>query len=311
MAKRPGTLEGLGVSLSMKILVTGASGMLGSDVYRFLEGAGYHVIAASRERMDVTQLPAVQRCLSEHHPDLVFHAAAHTDLDQAEREPDITYRINTIGTWNVALACARNRAQLVYVSTCGVFDGRKAAPYTELDSPNPLTHYHRSKYQAERRVAELVPEHFILRPGWLFGGRASHRRNYVANRYREALNRSVIRSATDRFGSPTYTLDFAASALEIVRSQAFGLYHVANSGACSRYEYVRNCLAGLGLATPLEPVTSDYFPRSAPVPAWEALDSYFLRLRGLAAPRPWQEALAEYVRARLQPELNLGAGESA
>ncbi len=287
----------------MKVLVTGAGGMLGMDLCDLLRERGHQVVAAGRAHLDVTDAPAVKQVLRDHLPDLVFHTAAFTDVDRAEQEPDASHRVNVVGTWNVALACASAGCQMAYVSSGGVFDGRKGAPYTELDVPLPSTQYHRGKLEGERIVASLVREHFILRPGWLFGGRARHRKNFVANRYREAVQASVLQSANDRFGSPTYTRDFAVAALAIVEEQAFGLYHVANLGFCSRYEYVSQCVACCGLMTRVLPISSDHFPRRAPVPAWEALTNYYMDLRGLPPLRPWPEALEDYVTHRLLPDL--------
>lgn len=295
----------------MKILVTGGDGMLGSDVCLTLAARGHEIVATNRSAMDVVDADAVRRVIGEAHSEVVIHAAAHTNADIGEVSPDIPYRVNTIGTWNVALACEREGAQLVYVSSCGVFDGEKSTPYTELDVPHPLTQHHRSKLEAERIVTQIVREHFILRPGWLFGGHAAHPKNFVAARFREAAGESSIVSATDRFGSPTYTLDFAIAALDIIQSQAFGLYHVVNAGVASRFDYVSECISALGLDTKIEPVTSDRFPRAAPVPQSEALDTYFMRLRGLPTLRPWREALHEYTQTRLLPELRGAAASRA
>src|SRR5262249_43827860 len=146
---------------------------------------GQEVVPAGRDVLDVTDLARVRQVLQEQRPDAVIHCAAHTNLDQGEREPDLCYRVNTVGTWNVALGCGAAAIPMVHVSSCGIFDGQKAAPYQELDAPNPITHHHRSKYEAEKIVTALVRQHLILRPGWLFGGRAGHRRNFVAQRYRE------------------------------------------------------------------------------------------------------------------------------
>ena len=288
----------------MKVLVTGAEGMLGSDFCLFLRETEHTCIATDRQSMDVTDLARVRQVIAAHRPDLVVHAAAHTDADQAELTPDIAYRVNTLGTWNVALACAAGKSQLVYVSSCGVFDGTKPTPYTELDPPNPITQHHRSKVEGERLVSSLLREHFILRPGWLFGGRADHRRNFIARRYREAIAKTTIVTACDRFGSPTYTMDFARAAMEVVESQAFGLYHVANAGVASRFDYVAHCVEALGLETRVDPVTSDAFPRSAPIPVSEALDCYYLRLRGFTMLPPWRQSLSAYVETRLLHELN-------
>jgi dTDP-4-dehydrorhamnose reductase len=294
----------------VKALVTGAEGMLGADLCAVLTQAGHTAVPASRTTLDVTDLRAARRTVAEHRPDVVFHAAADTDVDRAEQDPATADRVNVVGTWNVALACVETGAQLVYVSSGGVFDGLKAAPYIELDIPNPLTRYHRGKLAGERIVESHVREHFILRPGWLFGGRADHRKNFVAQRYREARGARQIRSAADRFGSPTYTVDFARAALALVRTQAFGLYHVANAGACSRFDYVSASVACCDLDTAVVPAGSDELPpRRATVPAWEALENYFMALRGLPPMRPWREALTDYTATRLLPEL-AGKGDA-
>jgi len=287
----------------MRVLVTGAGGMLGSDFCLLLAEQEHEVIGLGREQLDVADPEAVHRILGQHRPDLTVHTAAHTNADEGELHPDLAYSVNVVGTRNVAEACTAVGAQMMYVSSCGVFDGEKRAPYTELDTPNPRTQHHKSKLAGEEIVRGTVPKHYVLRPGWLFGGSAGHKRNFVEQRRQEALRCSVVPSAVDRFGSPTYTKDFAAAAMLLVREHAFGLYHVVNSGAAARCDYVAACLSAVGMTNPVEPVTSDAFPRSAPMPEWEALDTYNWRLRGLPELRPWQDALLEYARERLLPEL--------
>ena len=277
--------------------------MLGSDWVWLLSESGHDVTAANRDLLDVTNVEQVRAQIGRVKPDLVIHTAAHTDCDQGEREPDLPMQINTIGTWNVVLACGDVGATLAYVSSCGIFDGNKTSPYTELDVPAPLTHHHRSKVRAEEIVASQLREHFILRPGWLFGGSAGHKKNFVAKRHREAVGVSSLESVNDRFGSPTYTVDFARAAMTLIDSRVYGLYHLANEEPCSRFEYVKGCVGAFGLTTEVVPVSSDQFPRAAPVPVSEALDNYFLKLRGFEPMRSWRDAMDEYVNERLIPEM--------
>jgi len=288
----------------VKILVTGAGGMLGSDLCRVLEGYGHEVAAYARERLDVRELKQARELISLERPRCVIHAAAFTNVDESERNPDTAYAANTLGAWNVALACAQFDATLVYVSSCGIFDGQKETPYTEFDEPRPLTHYHRSKYLGEQLVARHSARHFIVRPGWLYGGSLTHRRNFVEARRREALTKPEIVSAKDKFGSPTYTVDFARQIMELIETEAYGTYHVANLGFGSRFDYVREIIKHLGLPNEVKPVGSDHFQRAAPVPDSEALEDCCLRLRGILRMRPWQEALEDYVKNRFLPELN-------
>ncbi|MCA1567956.1 MAG: dTDP-4-dehydrorhamnose reductase [Acidobacteria bacterium] len=288
----------------MKLLVTGARGMLGSDFCLVLENSGHEAAAFARAEMDVSDLRRVRQVMESERPDCVIHTAAFTNVDESERNPDAAYTANTLGAWNVALACSEFDAVAVYVSTCGVFDGEKGAPYTEFDQPAPITHYHKSKYLGEELVAQHARRHFIVRPGWLFGGNVEHRRNFVEARRREALAKPEIVSAKDKFGSPTYTVDFARQVIELIRSEAYGTYHVANVGSASRYEYVREIVEQLGLPNAVRPVGSDFFPRSAPVPAWEALENTCLKARGMMIMRPWREALRDYVATRLSAEVH-------
>jgi dTDP-4-dehydrorhamnose reductase len=253
--------------------------------------------------MDVRQLESVREAVSLERPDCVVHTAAFTNVDESERSPELAYMVNTLGSCNVALACADAGAVMVYVSSCGVFDGKKGKPYTEFDQPSPLTHYHRSKYLGEESVARFCRRHFIVRPGWLFGGNLQHKRNFVEGRRREAMSKHEIVSANDKFGSPTYTVDFAKQVLDLIETQAFGTYHVANLGFASRYEYVMETIRCLGLPNQVTAVESDFFPRLAPVPDCEALDNMCLRMRGILIMRPWPEAMQDYVRNRLLPEI--------
>jgi len=135
----------------------------------------------------------------------------------------------------------------------------------------------------------------VIRPGWLFGGTPSHQRNFVYQRYLEAKRSSVIRSANDKFGSPTHTESLAEKLLEIVESEEYGLYHVTNSGSASRYEYVKCIVETFGLKTTVEPVDSSSFPRTAPVPNCEMLENLNLKFLGLEPLGPWQEAVNKYV----------------
>jgi dTDP-4-dehydrorhamnose reductase len=288
----------------VKILVTGAGGMLGSDFCLMLAQSNHEVVAHMREELDVRRLDQVRQLISTARPSCVIHTAAFTNVDESERNPEAAYAANTLGAWNVALACAETQAVMVYVSSCGIFDGRKAEPYTEFDQPAPLTHYHRSKYLGEQMVAAHCRQHFIVRPGWLFGGSIQHSRNFVEARRREALAKPELVSANDKFGSPTYTMDFAGQVIELIETKAYGTYHVAGVGSASRYEYVREIIKQLGSPTEVRPVGSDFFPRSAPVPESEALDNVCLKLRGILRMRPWQEAIEDYVKNRLLLELN-------
>ena len=288
----------------MKTLITGSSGMLGSDWINYLNKKKRNVIGLSKKDLDITNLENVRFVFEKYMPNIVIHTAAHTNVNEGEILKDISYKVNFVGSWNMALLCEEYNKTLVYISSCGIFDGQKIEAYSELDIPNPLTHHHKSKYKAEVLVTNLVRKSFILRPGWLFGGSFFQKKNFVANRYREALNKEYIKSNTGQRGSPTYTLDFIEMADKIISNQAYGLYHIVNIPSCSRYEYVKACINGFKLETKVLETNPESFQREANVASSEVLENYFLKLRGFPEMRSWEEALEEYIQERLIPELN-------
>ena len=288
----------------MKILITGAGGMLGSDWIYYFKKNNKNVIGLKREDLDITKLENVRIIFEKYMPDIVIHTAAHTDVNEGEILKDISYKINFLGTWNIALLCQEYNKSLVYISSCGIFDGKKVDPYNELDIPNPLTHHHKSKYKAEEIISKLVNKFFIFRPGWLFGGSFNHKKNFVANRYKEALNKKYIKSNTGQKGSPTYTLDFIKMADKIILKKAYGLYHIVNTPSCTRYEYVKACINSFKLETKVLKSNPEDFKRKANVALSESLENYFLKLRGFPEMRRWEIALEEYIQDRLIPELN-------
>ena len=165
----------------MRILITGAAGMLGSSVYPAMVAAGHDVVAtdlAPREvaglpmgHLDVRVYPELVEGISQSRPDMVLHLAAETDLEICETDPDHAFRTNTLGTQNAAVACQARDLPLVYISTAGVFDGEKTeGPYDEFDAARPINVYGRSKYEGELLVLRLVPKHFVIRAGWMVGG---------------------------------------------------------------------------------------------------------------------------------------------
>lgn len=286
------------------ILFTGLNGMLGSDLARTLDAQGINYTGLTHEGCDVTDRLAVDRVFRNQQPRIVIHCAAMTNVDQCELEPDAAYRTNTIGTLNVAQAADKVHAKLVVISTCGLFDGQKAAPYNEFDAPRPLTHYAQSKVYAELLAREYCRKTFILRVGWLFGGSAQHQKNYVAARWREALGKDRLQSANDKFGSPTYTVDVAEKILQLVDTEAYGLYHIANEGGTvSRFQYVQAIMDALGLPVEIEPVDSSAFQRPANVPTSEMLECWMLAQRGFSPMRDWRVALTDYVTSRFMPEI--------
>ncbi len=285
----------------MKILVTGANGMLGSDLCPLMRE--HHIVLATDiHELDVRDWGAVREAVHQFLPDVVIHLAALTDVDYCERRPDEAFRTNTIGTQLVTLACREVGATIVYVSTLSVFDGRKPTPYIEFDTPNPQSVYSLSKYQGERVVQALWAQHYIARAGWLFGG-GTEDKKFVAKILDLAHAKLELKIVDDKFGSPTYTADFARGLRQLIDTGLYGTYHLVNTqGGISRYDVARAILDEAGITTcHLLPVSSAEFPLPAPRPRMEAGRNCHLDLLGLDLMRDWHTALRDYLHRLNEP----------
>ncbi|MDP8943979.1 MAG: dTDP-4-dehydrorhamnose reductase [Actinomycetota bacterium] len=254
----------------MRILVTGAGGMLGRDVVRAAERAGHDAIALPRPELDVTDAAAVFERVADARPDAIVNCAAYTDVDGAERDPEAAMRVNAEGAGIAAAAAAAARARVVYLSSDYVFDGAKGAPYLESDEPGPLSAYGRSKLAGERATAEATPRHLVVRSSWLFG---TGGRNFVETMLSLGRERGELRVVTDQVGCPTYTPHLAAGLVDLIEAGALGTCHVAGGGACSWFEFAVEILSRAGVAALVEPCASEELPRPAPRPAYSALGS--------------------------------------
>ncbi len=283
-----------------KVLVTGAKGMMGTDLCRILREKGYDVTATDIEEMDVRDHDLVRDTVEKLQPQTVFHLAALTNVDDCERSPDDAFLTNTTGTQNVALACQANNATMVYISTISVFDGRKCEPYTEFDQPNPQSFYSRSKYQGELIVEKLLSRYYIARAGWMFGGGPEDKK-FVAKMIELATKRDLLKVVDDKFGSPTYTADIASGVERLAQTGLYGTYHMVNTGGyCSRYEFAQKIMEFAHITScELQPVSSAEFPLPAPRPNMEAARNFNLELHGLDWMQPWQAALQQYVETTL------------
>ncbi len=285
----------------MRLLVTGAKGMLGSDLCPIMAEA-HTVFPTDIEEMDVRDPNRVFAMFEDLQPEVVLHLAALTDVDGCEKDPDSAFHTNALGTRHVALACKRVNAVLVYISTLSVFDGSKCEPYTEFDTPNPQSWYSRSKYHGELAVREIVPCHYIVRAGWMFGG-GPRDKKFVARIMELARERPALQVVDDKIGSPVYTRDLSCGLRWLIGTELFGTYHMVNSGYCSRFELAQEILRLAGIEScRIEPVSSAHYPLPALRPRMEAGMNYVLRLMGQEKRMcPWQEALAGYI-AWLQEE---------
>src|SRR5579884_4068506 len=211
----------------MRILVTGGRGMLGSDVCRCFAERGDEVTPVTTDDFDIADAKRTRDAVLAAKPDVVVHTAAFTDVDGCERNPDEAYRVNALGTWSVASACAEAGAKLIHISTDFVFDGEKAEPYTEFDAPNPLGVYGASKLAAENLARTACARHFIVRSSWLFG---PHGKCFPKVILRAAETKSELTVVADQRGTPTYTPDLAAALTGLPELELYGTYHIVNGG---------------------------------------------------------------------------------
>ncbi len=275
----------------MKIAITGATGLFGHGL-----GAAFstrhQVIPLTHAAADITNAPAFEAAMKQVRPDLIVHSAAIPDLDICEADPDRGFLVNSQGARNVADAARKIGAGLVHISTDAVFDGKKQTPYLESDATAPITVYGRSKLQAEE-AAKAVERHWIIRVPVLFG---PGKTNFVEKGLRKIAAGEDYKVASDQMGNASLTVDAGLKIMEVVEAGRCGLYHVANQGACSRFELAREAarLAGLDPAKVIG-VPDAQMQRKAPRLKYSVLEMAALRSGGFTLPRPWQEALAEYI----------------
>ncbi len=288
----------------MKVLVTGAAGMLGSDLCPELEKNGVEVVrtdireeGSSMLKMDVTNPSEINGVMEEVGPDWVFHLAAETDVDLCEKDPDHSFFVNAMGTENIALACREMDKPMVYISTAAVFNGRKPVPYTEFDTPDPSNVYAWSKLEGEKVVRDLLDRFFIFRAGWMVGGWEIDKK-FVYKIVKLLRERDRITVVDDKFGSPTFTFDFSRNLVKVWKTRRYGLYHLTNRGVTSRYEMACHIARYMGVEDRVEivPINSAHFPLPAPRARSEMVRNYKLDLLGMNEMPPWQESLEYYIR---------------
>ena len=283
-----------------RILITGADGMLGHSMIPVLEEEN-ELLPTDLPGTDITDADSFLNKVSSFKPDTVIHLASMTDVDGCEEDPDSAFRINALGTRNVALACAENDAEMVYLSTGSIYSGTSETPYTEYDTPDPVNVYGRSKYYGELYMRDIVSRFYIFYTCWLFGSAAEDKK-FIPKILELSRTSKTLDIVNDKFGSPTYTNDLAAEIAEVIRTGYYGRYHCVNEGYVSRYEEAEEILRIAGIAgCTLNPVSSARFELPAPRPRSEAMINYNLSLMGRKPLRNWREALSDYILSELIP----------
>jgi dTDP-4-dehydrorhamnose reductase len=276
----------------MRVVVTGAAGMLGREVTAACHARRHDVVALARAGLDITDPIAVEDAIVRYQPDAVVNCAAWTDVDGAEDDEAGAMRVNDEGAALLAGAAAGIGAKVVYPSTDYVFDGFARRPYVESDLPSPLSAYGRSKQAGETSVAVSNPRHLIVRSSWLYGLAG---RNFVETMLRLAGEQSEVLVVTDQVGCPTYARHLAEALAVLVEGDAFGIHHIAGSGACSWYEFAQEIFDQSGVECRVMGATTQLLRRPAPRPAYSVLRSE--RADTVALPH-WRRGLAAYLAER-------------
>lgn len=274
----------------MRIFITGANGQLGRALQAQL--SDHELLAADLPEIDITDYEMIVDAVMSFRPDAVIHCAAYTDVEGCALNPEMAYRVNGLGTQNVALACLRAGADMVSLSTNEVFAGDRPEGYEEWMPVNPQNPYAISKAAAEFHVRGILSRHYIVRTAWLY---AEGGQNFIHAVLRAAKEGRQLRVVADEIGNPTYALDLAAGLCQLIKSGRYGTYHFVNEGHCSRLTFAREALRMCGLDhVPITPILSSEYTRASSPPQFGALKNIGGSAIGIRF-RPWQAALAAYL----------------
>ena len=275
----------------MRILIFGATGMLGKALLRQWKSKDDEIIPLGSTDADLRNPDQINKVVAEARPDWIILAAAYADVDGCEINPTLATSVNAYGAGNVANAAVKHKARLLFVSTDYVFDGTNDVPYEVTDQRNPINAYGRSKAEAEQKLAAILPECCIVRTSWLFGPGG---KCFPDTILKLADTRPEIKVVNDQLGSPTYTLDLAASIIKLVRAEGRGIVHCTNQGQCTWYEFACEIVRQAGRSTRVRPTTSTEFVRPAERPKYSVLSPTRLQAYGISMPS-WQSALQRYL----------------
>jgi len=277
----------------MKVLVTGADGQLGYDVVKKLNELNIDNIGVDKEDFDLTNEKETKEFILDYGPDTIVHCAAYTDVDQAEVERDLCYKVNVEGTKHVAETAKELDTKMLYISTDYVFDGQGEEPFEVTDQPNPINYYGETKYLGEQEVQKLLDKYFIVRTSWIFG---EHGDNFVKTMLKLGEERDEISVVADQYGSPTYTVDLAELIIEMVKTNKYDIYHATNEGFCSWYEFAKEIFKVSDIDIEINPVSSDEFETKAERPRNSRLSKNSFIDNKFDLLNEWNESLKQFLK---------------
>jgi dTDP-4-dehydrorhamnose reductase len=299
----------------LKILITGAKGMLGSDMINILSSS-FEVRGVTRNDFDITDYSKTIEFLTDIKPHIIIHTAGYTKVDDCESNKETALNVNAAGTKNLAIGCKEIKAKLIYISTDYIFNGKKRTPYLEDDIPDPISVYGDSKLRGEQAVQDILKDFIIIRTSWLFGKNGN---NFISAILKQTDNNKIIKVVNDQIGSPTYTIDLSHAIEKLISySISFplprgerqgshccealqweavrGVFNVTNSGHCSWYQFTKKILEFAGIkGVEVMPITSEELNRPARRPAYSVLDCSKFKNTTNYQMRHWKDALKDYL----------------
>jgi dTDP-4-dehydrorhamnose reductase len=275
-----------------KVLIIGADGMLGGELFRTLKEKDVCIGSAIQE-LDITDYDRTIAIIKRLEPQVVINVAAFTMVDLCEQEQEKAFAVNAQGAKNVAIGCRETGAKCIYLSTDYVFDGKKNTPYGEDDPPNPISVYGLSKFQGEKYIEEILDDYLIIRSSWLFAKEGTNFINMIIKLSREKNELTMV---NDQKGSPTYTKDLSQAISLLVEKDLQGIFHITNSGCCTWFEFAQKILDLIGSSMKLIPISSSQSGRPAPRPQNSVLNcAKFTEKTGHSMP-DWEDALTRCIK---------------
>lgn len=276
----------------MKILVTGAKGMLGQDLCPVLEDADFvdEIVETDIDNLDITNELLVQKVIKAEKPDIVIHCAAYTNVDRAEDERELAYKINVLGTENVSKACKSVNATMVFISTDYVFDGTKGQKYISSDTPNPLNFYGKTKLDAENIVKKSCQKYYIVRTSWLYG---LYGKNFVETMLNLAQEDKELKVVDNQIGCPTWTVELSEALCDLIEEKPeYGIYHICGSGETSWYNFAKEIFKIANIKVKLLPCSDEDYKTKAKRPKYSVLEN-----NGVCD--NWKKSLKSYFELRI------------
>jgi dTDP-4-dehydrorhamnose reductase len=280
------------MSVTMKILITGADGALGTEMQSLLKKHGIIFMATDIKQLDITDFKKTNEMLLNYRPTVILHFAALSDVDLCEEDTDLALRVNALSTLGLATIARKIDAKMLYVSTNFVFDGTGEQPYYEYSKPQPVNHYGVTKLLGEQYVRDICSRFFIVRTSWLFG---SASKTFISKFIASPQKPASIHVICDQFALFTYTVDLAEAILTLIKTENYGVYHLANREIGSWLDFALRAKDVMKFKTSLNPITTDELNLPALRPRYAPLGSRNYGYLFDRTMRTWKDALAAFI----------------